>query len=311
MHPGGRPLPGKITTVAPDLSALLDSWLVHLRAERKSPSTIRSYRDGVRQFLAWCAAQDVPAVLDRPTVRAWVAGLLDDGAEANTARSRQAALRRFSAWLAEEDEIDRDELLGLKPPQLDVKHTDRLTDAQCDDLVKACAGKDFRDRRDTAVLRLMIETGARAGEVVAMGTADVDITRLVAVIRRGKGGRARSVPFSAKTGAAIDRYQRIRGRHRLADTPALWLGEGGKTWGYPGLYRALNRRAEEAGIKDFYPHLLRHTGASRFLAAGGTEGALMALAGWRDRSMIDRYTRSTAADRMIDEARGLNLGDFG
>lgn len=98
------------TAPGPDLAPRLTSWTVHLRAERKSLSTIESYTIGVRMFLAYCANEGCPAVLDRPTVNAFVAGLLDAGAEAATARSRQLAVRRFSTWLAEEGETDRDEL---------------------------------------------------------------------------------------------------------------------------------------------------------------------------------------------------------
>ena len=65
-----------------------------------------------------------------------------------------------------------------------------------------------------------------------------------------------------------------------------------------------------AGLNGFHPHLLRHTAASRWLAAGGSEGGLMAVAGWSTRDMIDRYTRATAAERAAAEARGLNLGDL-
>ncbi len=80
-----------------DLAALLDSWLLHLRAERKSPQTLKSYGDGVRRFLAWCDATGHSPALDRPTVNAFVADLLDGGAQAATARARQLSLRRFSA----------------------------------------------------------------------------------------------------------------------------------------------------------------------------------------------------------------------
>ncbi|MDF3050794.1 MAG: recombinase XerD, partial [Pseudonocardia sp.] len=114
-----------------DLTSLLDSWQLHLRAERKSPRTVVAYTSSVQVFLRWCASEGRPAVLDRPTVNGWVAAMLDGGAEANTARVRQHAVRRFSAWLVEEDELDRDELLGLKPPKLDQKVTEALTDAQC------------------------------------------------------------------------------------------------------------------------------------------------------------------------------------
>jgi integrase/recombinase XerD len=299
-----------VTPLIPDLAALLESWTVHLRAERKSPQTVKSYTAGVRQFLAWCAAQDAPAVLDRATVNAFIAAVLDSGAEAATARARQLAVRRFSAWCAEEGETVRDELLGLKPPKLDVKVVPRLTDDQCRALVKACIGREFRDRRDEAIVRFMLEAIVRAGEVVAMGTGDVDLTRGLAIVRRGKGGKGRPVPFGAQTGRAIDRYLRLRRSHRLAGTAALWLGDRGKNLSYDGLYVALKYRAELAGIPDFHPHVTRHTAAQRWLSAEGSEGGLMAVAGWTRRDMIDRYTRATASERAAEEARRLGLGDL-
>lgn len=293
-----------------DLASLLDSWTLHLNAERKSPQTVKSYTEGVRQFLAWAAREDTPPVLDRPTVNAFVAQLLDAGAEAATARARQLSLRRFSSWLADEEEIDRDELLGLKPPKLDQKVVERLTDDQCRALVKACAGREFRDRRDEAIVRFMLEAIVRAGEVVNMTTADVDLTAGSAVIRKGKGGKGRTVPFGPQTGRALDRYLRLRRAHRLAHTPTLWLGDRGKGFTYQGLYRALQYRADLAGIEDFHPHLTRHTAAQRWLDAEGSEGSLMAIAGWSRRDMLDRYTKASASQRAAEEARRLNLGDL-
>lgn len=293
-----------------DIASLLDSWLLHLSAERKSVQTRKTYGDGVRAFLRWCEATGRSPVLDRPTVNAFVSALLDGGAQASTARSRQLAVRRFSAWLAEEGEIAADQLVNLKPPQLDHKVVQELDDDQCRLLLKACSGRDFRDRRDEAIVRLMIETGARAGEVVAMEIRDVDLKAGMAVVRRGKGGKSRTVPFGAQTGRAIDRYLRIRRTHRLAGLTYLWLGDRSKGFTYQALYSALKARADEAGIPDFHPHVLRHTAAGRWLAAGGSEGGLMAVAGWSRRDMIDRYTRATSERRAAEEARRLNLGDL-
>lgn len=301
----------KATTAdALDIPGLLGSWELHLRAERKSDQTVKSYTFGVRAFLAWCERTGTPPVLDRPAVNGFIAALLADGAEAATARARQLSLRRFSAWLADEDEIDRDELLGLKAPKLDQKVTDRLTDEQCRALIKACAGRELRERRDEAIIRLMLESAARAGEVVGIQLPDLDLSHGRVIIRKGKGGKGRPVPFGPQTGRALDRYIRVRRGHRLADTPALWLGERGKGFTYDGLYVALRYRAELAGIEGFHPHVLRHTAAQRWLSAEGSEGGLMAVAGWTRRDMLDRYTRATAADRAADEARRLNLGDF-
>ena len=141
-----------------------------------------------------------------------------------TARSRQLAVRRFSAWLAAEGEIPADELARMSPPKLYAKAVDPLSDEQLVSMLAACKGPELRDKRDEAIIRLMTETGARAGEILALQMADVDLTAGMAVIHRGKGGKGRRVPFGPRTGAAIDRYIRARRRHRLAATPALWLG---------------------------------------------------------------------------------------
>ncbi|MBZ4561395.1 tyrosine-type recombinase/integrase [Mycobacterium avium subsp. hominissuis] len=281
-----------------------------LRAERKSPQTIKSYGDGVRGFIRWCETNGHSPALDRDLVKGFVADLLDGGAEPSTARARQLGVRRFSAWLEEEGEVDTDPLLGLKAPKLDAKVTESLTDDELRRLIKACAGKEFRDRRDEAIIRLMAETGMRAGEVTGLTVTDVDLNRGIVTVRRGKGGKGRIAPFGDQTARTIDRYLRARRTHRLADTDALWLGDRGKNLEYYGLHAALKYRAQRAGLTGFHPHLLRHTAASRWLAAGGSEGGLMAVAGWSTRDMIDRYTKATAAERAAAEARGLGLGEL-
>jgi len=103
---------------------------------------------------------------------------------------------------------------------------------------------------------------------------------------------------------------RLRTHHRLAASPALWLGDRGKGFSYDALHKALGERATAAGIVGFHPHLLRHTAAHRWLAAGGSEGGLMAVAGWTRPDMLMRYTKAQASSRAATEARGLNLGEL-
>lgn len=299
-----------------DLRSLAESWALSLRADRKSPQTIKSYTEGLRFYLNWCEQEDA-APLERASIRAWVADLLDSGASAATARARQLAVRRFTAWLEEEDEIPADPFVGLKAPKLDTQVIEPLTEDELKALLKACIppkgatrSEALRDRRDEAILRLMLETGARAGEVAAMGMDDVDRMAGTAIIRRGKGGKGRTVPLGPKTVMAIDRYLRHRREHRLADSDALWLGDRGKPFRYDGLHKSLKGRAEAAGIERFHPHLLRHTAAHRWLAAGGSEGGLMAVAGWTRPDMLMRYTKAQASARAAEEAKRLNLGEL-
>lgn len=296
-------------TDAPDLAGLKPSWIVYLKALRRSPQTIRSYSAGVDAYLQWCAENDLPATLDRRQVAAFTTSLLTAGARPMTARGRQTALRQFSKWLTEEDEQDHDPLLGIKPPSLDKPVVVPLSETEIKALLKACAGKRMVDRRDEAVVRFMVETGCRADEVVGLRLDGVDCVKGIATVW-GKGSKGRTVPFGPKTAQAIDRYKRARRAHRLAETPALWLGADGKGFSYGALYAALKRRAAAAGVRPFWPHRLRHTAAHRWLAAGGSEHGLMAVAGWSSPEMIGRYTNALAADRAAEEARRLNLGDL-
>lgn len=295
-----------------DLTMLLQDWELSLRAERKSPQTVKSYGDGVRAFLRWANDSAVSPDLSRQRLREFTDALVRDGARPATAVSRHLAVRRFSAWLTEEGEIERDQLLGVRAPKLDEPVTLPLTDDQLRGLVKACRGSDMRARRDEAIVRLMVATGLRAGEVVALQKDDLrlhDIPPFI-IVRSGKGGKGRTVPMPPEVASTISRYTRSRAGHRLAAEPDLWLGDRGKRFTYDALHKGLKARAELAGIEGFHPHLLRHTAAHRWLAKGGSEGGLMAVAGWTRPDMLQRYTKARASDRAMAEAQTLNLGEI-
>jgi len=293
-----------------NLAELLPSWELTLRAERKSPGTVKTYTTGVRRFIGWCQDRGAVPAFARPLVIAYVAESLET-CEATTAGGRLLALKRFSAWALAEGEQDNDQLAAMKQPRLDSKVVEPLSDDDLRALLKTCAGNSFVDLRDAAILRFMIETGARANEVVSLETADVDLIEGRAIIRRGKGGKGRPVPFGPGTATAIDRYKRrARAKHSLAHLADLWLGARGKRFGYSALYLALTNRAKLAGIANFHPHRLRHTAAHRWLSKGGSDSGLMAVAGWSQPAMLQRYTRARASDRAAVEARTLGLGEL-
>jgi integrase len=95
------------------------------------------------------------------------------------------------------------------------------------------------------------------------------------------------------------------------NSPYVWLGlrNSGPLDGM-GLYRMLRRRADQAGYdpSQVHPHMFRHTFANDWLSNGGAEGDLMRLAGWKTRSMLDRYGEDMAQQRAIDAKR--RMGDM-
>jgi integrase len=113
-----------------------------------------------------------------------------------------------------------------------------LTDDELKRLIRACQGKSLVDRRDEAIVRLMLEAGLRAGEVVGLQVSDVDVSRGLVTITRDKGGKGRIAPFGPQTAQALDRYLRVRRSHRLADAGAALVTRcGAGRWAFGGAVR--------------------------------------------------------------------------
>ena len=302
----------KAAQPAPDICELRESFYISLRAANRSDKTVKAYRLGITQYIDWCNAGGMPVAIDRGQVRAWMADMHDRGLAPATVAARLAGIRQLSKWMTEEAMLDTDPLLRLNAPKQDSPITPVLTDDQLRAIIKACQGTEFRDRRDEAMVRLMSETGMRVGDVLGLDTDDIDLPQGVVYIRRSKGGKGRIVTIGPQTIKALDRYLRLRRNHPAAALPALFLtARQRRRLADHGLRRTIKARAADAGIEGrFHPHMFRHTMASRWMKAKGSEGGLMAVAGWSSRDMLDRYARATAAERAAAEARDLNLGDL-
>lgn len=299
----------------PDFALLATSWDLAMCADGYPKNTVDSYRRALFNFAGWLFEQDPlvpPDEVTRDHVRGWIVHVRDTSSS-GTARSWFAGVRHFFRWAVAEQESNVDPTDGIKTPKPNEAVTPVLKVDQLRALLATCSGKDFVSRRDAAIINVFTDGGLRLAEVADLGVESIDLRdRILFVEGKGSnrsGPRRRAVPVGVKAAQALDRYLRERRRHPYADLPQLWLGGRGRpNLSRDGVKAVIDRRAALIGIR-LHPHMFRHTWASEFRKAGGSEGDLMVLGGWRSRTMLDRYGSAVAADRAREAYRTKSLGD--
>jgi site-specific recombinase XerD len=109
---------------------------------------------------------------------------------------------------------------------LKMKPAPVISDDELAALLKACNGREFADRRDEALIRLLLDCGVQISEACGLRVDDLDLDQGMAIVK-GKGNKARPIYFGARTARALDRYVRMRTQHRWAHLDALFLIQRG------------------------------------------------------------------------------------
>lgn len=148
----------------------------------------------------------------------------------------------------------------VKPPREQRTQKEPLTQAECRAVLGSCLNP-----RDKAPVSLLLDTGLRAQEVCSLRPGDLNWEQREVFVWNGKGGKQRTVPFSAATLKALRRWE-----HHREPESAWFFHNVDNSYGTQMtpdyLWHCLTRIGERAEVLPLGPHRLRHTFGRLYIA---------------------------------------------
>nr|MDQ3643667.1 tyrosine-type recombinase/integrase [Actinomycetota bacterium] len=284
-----------LSVEVPQLAATMRRYLIQL-STFLAPRSVVVADSTLRQFARWLAANtDVSVVADigRANIedyKVWLAaqpGSANPIMSKNTQRQRLRMIRIFLERLIEWDWPDapgRNPILHGDIPPRPEPLPKFLNDQDAAKLM--AAARAHRLPRYRIVVEMLARTGLRASELCDLA-ADA-VTRIGDAhwlrVPVGKLRNDRFIPLHPDLVVLLAEWTATNATHIRAQRRLI--ADHHSPIDRRTVHRIVATTARKAGFGHVHPHQLRHTFAAAWLRAGGQEGDLMRLAGWRSRQML-------------------------
>lgn len=261
---------------------LVNSFLSEKAAVGCSEATLIFYRSSVNRFYSYLAEIRIDLDhFDKSTYFGYLFSLRSSGLSSVSIQSYIRGLKCFLSWAYSSGYVDCDFNSFCVLPKAPRPAIVPLSDSEITDLYRSF-GSDFCGRRNRAILSLFLGSGIRLGEALAPFSSLYLSEGFLLV--HGKGNKDRFVPLSDSFIADYSSY--------LALDPvrqSLFSLRSGEPLTYDGLKDIFRRIAKDSGVSRLYPHLCRHTFATRYLEIGGDLFALKEILGHSSLEIVKRY----------------------
>lgn len=248
------------------------------------PNTIKGYRDAFSLFLPF-ARDALGTPIDFLQVEQLTPELIvnfldylvkERGNSARTRNHRLAAIKSLAKMILYMHPDKRDIAARILDIPQKRYHRNIIGFLDQEEMLAVLESVDLRSAqgfRDYTILNLLLDSGARAGEVAALELGFFDPQKKTLAIL-GKGRRFRMISLWPKTTDLLCRYIK---KYRITPHPLynnrLFLNQRGKEFTRHGIYRLCRKYLEKVlpgkRLKDLNPaHSFRHSCAVNLLLAG-------------------------------------------
>jgi len=273
--------------------ALLKDYLTELSLSNQdlSPSTLAKYKQCLEYFLSWLQGQPLSA----QAVKMFLTELRQQGYKPRSVQLYYHAIKPFLEFHGIPFKLK-----FKKPRELPRYHSTQDFNSILDIASSRTDNWAKLRHRDQLILLILAFTGARASELLSLRPCD--ITQDFIFIRKGKGGKDRSIPLAKTLSGPLKDYIT---RESIRPTGRLFPIQRKR------LYVIVKQYAMAAGINDVTPHTLRHFFATTLVERGAQLKAVQELLGHADISttaiyldLIPSHLKSSIA--LLDESLSLS-----
>jgi integrase len=243
--PAGEKLEGRVRA-AETMGAVVEAYLPHVKARQRP----RTYTDTERHLKAYCKplrGLRLTAV-DRRVIAVTLNEIASKSGVVTSNRVR-TSLSAFFAWTLRQGLLEANPVIGTG--RMPEASRDRvLSDVELKAIWSALENNDYG-----AVIRLLVLTGQRAGEIARLRWAEVGETEILLPAARTKNNRAHTVPLS----------EAVRGILQLREDRTCVFGRDDTGFsGWSTSKRALDERLRAAGhsLPHWMPHDIRRSVAT-------------------------------------------------
>jgi integrase/recombinase XerD len=277
----------------------IEQFLAHLMKERElTVNTTSAYRTDLVQYMKFIQGRGTATALDadREDVMAFMIYLRERKYSNATVARRPAAVKSFYAFLFSIRAVSIDPTTTIESPRVEREVPKSLTPVQVDELMELPLRSRTPDRmRDRAMFEVLYATGMRVSELVGLNIGDVDLTKKM-VHCVGKAQKVRMIPLSESAVTAVEEY-RDNARSQLVkdgegDADTLFVNHRGGRLTRQGFWLILKQYADELGVSDLNPHMLRHSFAAHMITSGVDLRRVQTLLGHASLSTTQIYAQT-------------------
>ena len=289
-----------------DLGAYIDGFMSYCSLRGMSPGTIEGYRSNMRIWKRFVDEKGIVPGTGRKHLEAFLGFLRNERKYSPaTVKGYFAALSTFYKYLIYEDVVDKNPVLIVREHFL---RTYKKNGASNGDVPRkvpttdelAAMVRSILDARDRAIVMLFAKTGVRRQELINMDASDINWEEGSITLKDTFAKRTNHVVFFDEECARTLRgWIRVRERY-YSGIPALFIGARGGRLKRRGVFDAVAKHAEKAGLHDptskskedhFGPHSLRYWFTHTLLQAGMRREMVQELRGDVRREAVDIYDR--------------------